>query len=175
MNLGEALTYGTARLAMLLYLVGLALRLHPHRFQRNLSRAVWTVGCAIFLLHVVCAFQFVHHWSHADAYAATARRTAGFIGAEWGGGLYLNYAFTLIWIADVCWFWSESPSYEARPRWVAWSVHGFMGFLAFQATVVFADGLPRWLFLTAWLLLAAASVQSLRQRTAAPSNETRDA
>ena len=151
MDLGEQLTFWTARLAMFVYLIGLAVRFYPNRF--SFTRAVWTTGCAILLLHLVCAFQFAHHWSHADAYAATARRTGEFIGVDWGGGLYFNYAFALIWIADVLWSWLAGHSHESRSAVIDWVVHGFLFFMAFNATVVFATGFTRWLFLAGCLVL----------------------
>ena len=143
MDFGGQLTFWTARLAMFLYLLGLAVRLLHVRGRLNLARSMWTAGFAVFLLHVACAFHFAHHWSHADAYAATGRRTAEFIGVDWGGGLYFNYAFMLVWSADVCWYWLALRAYETRPWAVAGGVHVFMAFMAFQATVVFAGGLVR--------------------------------
>jgi hypothetical protein len=103
---------------------------------------------------VIFAFQFYYHWSDATAYTATARRTAEVVGLDWGAGLYANYAFTLVWVLDVCWWWFGLDRYEARPRGVAWAVQGFLGFMAFNATVVFGTGAVRWLGLFACFLLA---------------------
>ena len=33
----------------------------------------------------------------------SARQTAEVFGLDWGGGLYVNYAFTAAWVADVAW------------------------------------------------------------------------
>src|SRR6266700_4246784 len=38
--------------------------------------------------HVVSAFHFHHHWSHAAEYEETARRTAELFGVRSGAGLY---------------------------------------------------------------------------------------
>jgi len=151
--MGAALTYGTARLAMALYLLGLAVRWYPRTCR--FTRPIWTAGCVVFLVHVACAFQFVHHWSHADAYAATARRTQELTGWDWGGGLYLNYAFTLVWAGDVCWSWLAARSHAVRPRAIVWATHGFMGFMAFNAAVVFAETAMFWSSLVGCVLLAA--------------------
>ena len=102
---GEFLTHWTARTALALYVLGLVVRLMAagRRPWPNLARLCWSAGCLAFLLHVVSAFHFSHHWSHRAAYEATARQTAEVVGLDWGGGLYANYAFAALWAADVCW------------------------------------------------------------------------
>jgi hypothetical protein len=107
------------------------------------------------LLHTACAFQFYHHWSHRAAYEATARQTAEVVGLSWGGGLYANYVFAALWAADACWWWYGPESCLARPRSLEWAVQGFLGFIAFNATVVFGTGAVRWMGLAACLFLAA--------------------
>lgn len=117
------------------------------------ARLAWSGGCLAFLLHVGCAFRFYHHWSHADAYETTARRTADVVGWSWGGGLYANYAFTLVWLADVACWWRGLDEYELRPRVLDGSVRGFLAFMAFNAAVVFAAGPFRWASLGVCLFL----------------------
>ena len=69
------------------------------------------------------------------------------------GGLYVNYAFTLVWLADVVWWWANDASYRSRPRLIEWSVQAFLGFIAFNATIVFASGFSRWFGIAACLAL----------------------
>lgn len=166
MTIGELLTRWSVRLAMLLYATTFAVRWSTPRTRsrQGLARLAWTAGCVAFLVHVVSSFAFYHHWSHADAYAATARRSAEMTGLAWGGGLYGNYAFTLLWVADVLWWWCGGMArYEARGRAAAWFLHGFMAFIAFNATVIFATGFVRWIALAACLGLVF-----LRVRASAP-------
>jgi hypothetical protein len=144
MDAGELCTRWTVRLALLLYALVVAGRLRGGG-RAPLLRGAWTLGCALFVAHVVSAFHFQHHWSHAAAYAETARRTAELFGWSWGGGLYLNYLFTLLWVGDVCWWWRAPGSYTKRPRWLDMALFGFMAFMAFNGAVVFATGLVRWL------------------------------
>ena len=148
---------GTVRLALAFYVLSLTLRglAHGRRDTLICSRNCWTAGCLAYLLHVVCAFGFFHHWSHAEAFDSTARQTAEVVGLNSGVGLYVNYAFTLVWTADVCWWWVSPKRYLARPRFIEWTVQGFMGFIAFNATVVFASGFTRWFGVAACLLLLA--------------------
>jgi hypothetical protein len=156
MDLGEFFTRWTVRLALSLYVVGLVLRANAsgNRARLAWARLAWTGGCFAFLLHVACAFQFYHRWSHSIAYTATARRTAEVVGLDWGGGLFANYAFTLLWAADACWWWCSLDRYRARPRGLEWVVQGFLAFMVFNSVVVFGAGAIRWLGLGVCLLLA---------------------
>src|ERR1700733_10841482 len=94
--MGELLIVWSARIVVLFYALRLAadvLVLEPTRRERW-TRWVWTAGCALFLAHLALAFHFLHHWSHAAAVAHTAQRTNEVVGFSWGGGVYINYAFT---------------------------------------------------------------------------------
>jgi hypothetical protein len=166
MDSGELLTRWTVRFALLLYLAGLVLRVSASGRGSRLkgARLAWTAGFFVFLLHVACAFQFFYGWSNMTAYAATARRTQELVGIDWGGGLYANYAFTLLWAADVCWWWYDPGSYGARPRAVEGAVQGFLGFIAFNGAVVFGEGAIRWLGLAACLVLAGACGRKVWRR-----------
>ena len=147
METGELWTRWTVRVALMLYVFSLVVRSRSPRW----GRLTWTAGCLAYLMHVACAFEFYHHWSDTDAYAFTARQTAAVVGLDWGGGLYVNYAFTLVWIADVVWWWLRSDAPMPALRWIG---HGFMGFIAFNATVVFATGFSRWFGIGACILIA---------------------
>jgi hypothetical protein len=78
MNSGDFLTRWTVRLALALYVLDLTLRARAEgrRFLQSIARLAWTAGCLAFLLHLVCAFQFYHYWSHAAAHEATAQQSA---------------------------------------------------------------------------------------------------
>lgn len=157
MPIGELLTRWTVRIALACFVLGATLRAcsAERRTWFSLARLAWSVGCFAFVLHGVCAFQFYHHWSHSAAYEATARRTAQIIGLNWGGGLYANYAFAVLWMMDVVWWWRGLDYYVARPQPIDWFVLGFMGFIAFNSTVVFASGVIRWsgLVASAWIAI----------------------
>jgi hypothetical protein len=157
MDTGELLTRGTACLTVVSYTLGLVLRAAARgRWSwLNYARWTWTGGFAVLLLHVVCAFHFYHDWSHEAAYRATARQTAAVTGLVWGGGLYVNYLFVLVWGADVCWWWCRPGGYQGRCRCIEWTVQGFLAFILFNATVVFGAGPARWLGLAVAVLLAA--------------------
>src|SRR5947209_4458420 len=109
------------------------------------ARLAWTIACAFYLAHVVTAFQIQHHWSHAAAYEATAWQTADVFGIDWGGGLYFNYSFTAIWIADAIWWWRAGlDGYRSRPKWISQTVDWFFAFMFFNAAIVFGSPFMRW-------------------------------
>ena len=109
----------------------------------RLARAFWTLGIALALVHVILAFHMVYGWDHEAAVIATVRQTAERFGQGWRGGIYVNYVFLAIWMADVCWWWlapasraSRSPGFEA----VRFALFAFM---FFNGAVVFASGIGR--------------------------------
>ena len=150
---GELLTRWTVRVALALYVAALALRMMGG--SGRVARLAWSTGCMFFVVHVACAFQFYHHWSHDAAFAETARQTLEVTGLNWGSGIFANYAFTVLWLADAACWWADARSYLTRSRWIEWAVQGFMAFIAFNATVVFGAGAIRWFGLAGCALLAA--------------------
>src|SRR5882762_2048787 len=112
---GDWLTRWTVRGALALYALAITVRLAAPA-RRAEARFLWTAGCLLFLAHVAAAFHFFHGWSHAHAYRETARQTRELFGIDWGGGLYLNYLFTLAWAADAAyWWWGGLDGYDRRP------------------------------------------------------------
>ena len=126
-------------------------------------RGVWTVGLAFYLAHVVAAFHVVHHWSHAAAWAETARQTFELTGWRSGAGLWANYAFTLFWIGDVAARWASGPRDWRRFGWLSIAVHGVFAFLVFNATVVFGPAFWRPVAASFALLVAVALVLRVRR------------
>src|SRR5579864_6913663 len=133
----------TIRVALIFYFLSITALLIYRRASRRClmrrTRWAWTIGGIFYLLHVAAAFQFFHHWSHRHAYAYTAQRTEQVVGLAWGGGLYVNYAFTAAWILDIIWWWTDWRSYVKRPRWIGAALHAFMFFIVFNA-IFFAIG-----------------------------------
>lgn len=146
------LTLWTVRLACLFYFAALAAWITG---RRGPARAAWTAGLLFYLLHVAAAFSFHHHWSHAAAYRETARQTAELFGFDWGGGIFFNYVFTAIWMADAAWLWLRPESYYRRARAVSAAMHGFLAFMVINGAIVFATAPMRWASLAACLLLIA--------------------
>ncbi len=143
MLFGRSITLWTARLSMALLAVGFSLLLRRgggHQKQEAV-RLIWTIACAVLVLHVAAAFQYVHHWSNADAVRAASDQTRQFLGFGVGGGIYAGYAFLLLWILDVSLWWA-APSWRERRPAVRSAVIAIAAFMAFNAAVVFAPRLP---------------------------------
>ena len=154
MDTGEWLTRGTVWLALSLYVASEIAAARRVGGSGLVARWLNTAGCVAFLGHVACAFHFYHHWSHAAAYADTARQTSEFSGWNWGGGLYINYAFALLWLGEVVWAWANPTGYFHRPNWMTWIVRGFFLFMMFNGAVVFVHNSARWFGLILCVTLA---------------------
>jgi hypothetical protein len=118
------------------------------RFPRdwaNYGRLFYTWAFLLFLLHIAVAFNVRHQWSHEKAFDHV-ETVSGF-----GPGIYVNYLFAAIWLADVVWAWVALDHYLNRPRWLSWSVLAFMAFIVFNAAVVFGTG--NWRIVSAVLFL----------------------
>jgi hypothetical protein len=109
------------------------------------TRILWTWGCLSCLFHLAVAFHVGHAWSHRAAYRHV-EDASGF-----GPGLFVNYLFAAVWVADAAWAWVAFDAYLKRPAWVKWAVVGFMGFVVVNAAVVFGSDWLMRLFWVVWL------------------------
>ncbi len=133
---GDALVRNTIRLALACYLLAVLLLLR--KASPLLVRRAWSLAWLTYLIHVALAFHYVHNWSHVEA-MEHVRRASGV-----GEGLYVSYLFTLLWTLDVGWCWLWPAAHTRRPQWMHWTLHGFMLFMVFNATVIFEMGIIRW-------------------------------
>ena len=156
--IGPLLTHWTIRLALACYVGTLLVKLVSRDKSRwwPVARTTWTVGCLLFLAHVVCAFWFYHRWSHTHAYNHTADVTGSIIGWRFGAGIYFSYLFTLLWTADTIWWWVRPKRYNQRSATINILIHAYILFIAFNGAIIFEGGPVRWAGIAACLLLAAA-------------------
>ena len=166
METGEFLTRATIWVAIVVYAIGsvvFALARGRSRWD-SVTRVLWTIAVLSLVGHFISAYQFYHHWSHNSAYLDTARQTDEVIGLNWGGGLFINYAFLTIWTIDVSWWWLRGlASYRSRPWPVVAAWHGFLIFILFNAMVVFKDGPTRWVGLVICMVLLLSWARIARQ------------
>ncbi len=119
----------------------------------------WRTSLAGLLLasaHFLLAFDVRHDWSHASAVRDTARQTAAVYGLDWGGGVYVNYAFLGVWALDL-WRWRGAARRGATmSRWGTWLARAFYFIVILNAAVIFAGGWRRWVgvALVTWLVAA---------------------
>jgi hypothetical protein len=155
MNFGESVTRITVWLALTLYVASQTL----HILRRARSEIYWRLsaaGCVCFLGHMATAFHYFYNWSHADAYADTARQSKALTGWNSGDGLYLNYLFALVWLSDVIWMRISLMSYTARASIWGWAVRAFFLFMIFNGAFVFARSNMRWFGLALCLVLVGS-------------------
>ena len=143
----QALTAWTVRSAIACYAVRALYdwQLPNKRQKAKLDQfvlVIWTIGCVLFLCHVFCAFAFFHDFSHANAYAHTAEQTRQTTGWDWGGGIYINYLFTVFWVVDVLICWRLKKSTVIGNTVYFWLLHIVFVFMIVNSTVVF--GPPVW-------------------------------
>ena len=166
MDHGEFLTRATIWTTIVAYAVGSILFARSQGRMRwdSAVRVTWTIAVLFLIAHFICAYQFFHHWSQASALRDTARQTEEVIGLNWSGGLFINYAFLVLWIADVAWWWLGGlTSYRARPWQVIAVWHGFIIFILFNAMIVFKQGAVRWVGLVICVVLLLSWARIARQ------------
>ncbi|MCG8653889.1 MAG: hypothetical protein MI861_28880 [Pirellulales bacterium] len=154
------------RVAVLFYLlrVGLKLSRRGNGLVPELSDCMlWSLGCVFYLAHVILAFTFVHQWSHQQALDHTAAETARLTGWSRGEGLWVNYGFTVIWIADSFRITRAYLKRKPTSRRIDQLVGYFFAFIVFNATVVFGPAIYRYLAIPVGLILAAAAVRGKRR------------
>lgn len=130
--------------ALVAYSVGERGRVTPLRTPREgWARVVWSAGALLYLGHVAAAFEFAYGWSHDAAYAHTAAQTAALVGLDWGGGIWANYFFTALWLAEAAWWWAAPVRYRARPRGLEHAVRAAFLFMIVNGAVIFVTGWTR--------------------------------
>ena len=132
---------------------------------------VWTAGALVCAFHMAWAMGWAHGWSHRSAVEATAALTASIYGVAWGSGVYVNYAFLAVWLAEATW-WRWGREYAtARKTRIALRVFYFV--IIVNAAIVFTHGATRLAgsILVALLLLAWGRLASgdARDSGAAPA------
>ncbi|WP_153556761.1 hypothetical protein [Roseimaritima sediminicola] len=164
---GETLTLWSVRLAVGCYLVRVLLDVVSRSDAEPaaasyLVRFLWTIGAVFCLVHIAGAFGVYHDWRHDAALRHTAEQTERMIGVAWAGGLYVNYAFTVLWLADVAAWWIGGVGFPYRHRVYFWTVHASFAFVVVNATVVF--GPPGWRYVAAMFALCLAACMAFRLR-----------
>src|SRR5687767_385373 len=98
--------YSTIWISMVLFAVGESGRSLTPRGAAPPRWAWWafTSGLTLAIIHTLIAFSVVHAWSHDAAVLNTAMQTRSVYGVSFGGGIYVNYAFFAVWLADA-WWW----------------------------------------------------------------------
>lgn len=151
-------TLWTARVCAGFYLAALTVTLGTERRSKcgaHLWRILWSLAFASLAIHVACAFEFEHDWSHGAAFRHTAAQTESVTGINWGGGLYFNYLFLLWWGLDVATCWFDPVRVVHRGSRFRRTSDALCAFMMLNATVVFG---PDWWKWVALIVLPAFAV-----------------
>jgi hypothetical protein len=125
----------------------------------RIARASWTAGIALALIHVFLAFQFVYAWDHEAAVLATVQQAAERFGWGWRGGIFLNYAFLAVWLADVCWWWVARTSHASRSLRIERTRLVVFTFMFVNGAVIFASGPGRFIGIVSVSIAVAAALR----------------
>lgn len=157
----------TAWAALIPWAVGLAL-LWLGRIA--IGRWIYTLGFALFGIHVLCAFHFAHSWSHRVAYQHTAEQSAALTGMRAGWGLWLNYLFGIAWLVDLGRWWRLGDlRYPADRSGLKIAIRVFTLFIFINGAVVFVPWPRRGLGIALLVLLIVTGSRLLR-----PSDRARN-
>ena len=127
-------------------------------------KCLWTASFLLSVLHVLAAFHFVHHWSHGEAYFATAEETRQKLGFAYGAGVYFNYLFFVVWAAEVFWTWWSPERWTKLTRWLILAGRCYLLLIAFNAVVVFESGWLRTLGGVATVAILAIAMRNHGKR-----------
>jgi len=160
MTLEHLLIAWSIRLSLLLFVIVVACRIvGPKSLVENtVTRTLWTCAFALFVVHVLASFNFVHHWSHSAAYRATAKQTLEELGIEVGTGVYFNYFFLAVWAVDVFNSWTDFSAGRWMVQWLLRIGMMYMLFIAFNGVVVFESGWLRVFGIALTTMLVTASM-----------------
>ena len=150
--------YATIWASMALFAAGELAKAYARDRSSNWPWLVWAGGVLLCVVHMAIAMAVRYSWNFDDAARDTAVRAAAVYGFTWHGSVYVNYVFTLMWLAETVW-WAASPrSYASRPAAVVWPSRLFYFVVVFNAVVIFArpPARPAGVALVAVLVLAWA-------------------
>ncbi len=105
---------------------------------------IFSAGAVLAIVHTLLAFAVVHDWVHDDAVRNTALQTQAVYGLAIGWGVYVNYLFLAVWLADA-WCWRSHSITGSTSRYrasIRWTLRAFYALIIVNAAVVFAAG-PR--------------------------------
>ena len=146
--------YATIWLALALFVAGESGRSFSPPGRKPPAWAWWLfiAGWIAAIVHTLIAFDVVHGWSHDAAVQSTASQTEAMFGKPAGAGVYVNYVFFAVWLADAWWWKAALPGY-VRPAAVTWALRAFYLVIIINAAVVFVPGGRRiiGLVLVSWL------------------------
>lgn len=110
-----------------------------------LLASTWLVGAILSFCHSAGALATFHHGSQITAFRSTAQQTQDLIGIRIGEGLFVNYAFVMVWLIDAMICIVAPRRYHKLPQAYFYIVKCFLVFIAINGAIVFQGGWTRWI------------------------------
>jgi hypothetical protein len=120
------------------------------------ARLLFTLGGLALVVHSIAAFHVRYDWSQETALRDTAQQTLAATGMAISAGLFVNYAFALVWLGEISWWWRFPEGYRGRPRPLDLAVRAFFFFMFANGAFVFVRGPLRWIGAAALVAVLAA-------------------
>jgi hypothetical protein len=100
--------------------------------------AVWTAGGVLLAVHVAIAVLVHHGGSHASVVRSVEEQTREVYGVGVGAGVWINYLFVSVWLAEAAWWRHDPGGFLGRPVAVTALVRAFYFLILVNGTVIFA-------------------------------------
>ena len=139
-SFAESASLWAIRVAMVIMVAVLAAELRGAKPTTRLIGWLWLLGALFALAHSVSALMTFHHGSQEAALESTAAQTEQLLGFRFGAGLYINYLFVVVWLADAAFRLLGPSRYASLPSWYRLLVIGFLVFIAINGAIVFKSG-----------------------------------
>ena len=143
------------RISMILMVVVLAAEMRGAKSTSLAIALPWFSGALLALAHSIGAMMTFHHGSQLAAFESTAKQTEQLLGLRFGAGLYVNYLFVIVWLADAAIRLLLPKCYPGFPNWYRYVVTGFLVFIAINGAIVFQAGWTRYIGIGCLLFLGA--------------------
>jgi hypothetical protein len=163
---GDLLIRNTIRLSLLYYALAVLLMLRLRlddwsatTYRGQTAQLAWALAWLAYVVHVIFAMKYAHHWSLAEAVRHTQERS-GF-----GAGIYISLLFGIVWMLDVLWWCLWPTGYARRSPVIDLPLHAFMAFIIFCGTVVYESGPTRWAGVLMFVVLSGALIYRLWRRS----------
>ncbi|HEX2445798.1 MAG TPA: hypothetical protein VHJ77_17770 [Vicinamibacterales bacterium] len=135
----NAALYATIWAALVLFVIG---EWGKQTIERAPHAARWAwraslLGALLCIVHIALAMGLRHGWSHDAAVRDTARQTMDVFGTAFGAGVYVNYVFVMVWLAELGWWRADPVGYARRRPLVVWLLRGFYFVILVSAAVIF--------------------------------------
>lgn len=141
-------------LALVAWFAGALARARRHRDSaETLYRVAWLFGGAMIIIHILTSYGLAHGWSHSEAIRATAKESERVTGIRAGWGVYVNFAFAVVWFGYSLVMVIAGRRFHRIDPVIFW----FTAAIVFAATVVFETGAVRGMSLAGFVLLAVWS------------------